>query len=33
MQGSVDMAQPMASADFKYNPDGSVDWANMWNTF
>jgi sirohydrochlorin cobaltochelatase len=23
----------MASAPFKYRPDGSVDWGNMWDTF
>lgn len=29
----VDKRAPMASAPIKYNPDGSVDWGNMWDSF
>jgi sirohydrochlorin cobaltochelatase len=29
----IDKRASMASAPMKYNPDGSVDWGNMWDTF
>jgi len=28
-----DPRAPMASAAFKYNEDGSVNWGDMWDTF
>lgn len=28
-----DKRAPMASAPMKYQPDGSVDWGNMWDSF
>lgn len=29
----INKRTPMASAPMKYLPDGSVDWANMWDSF
>jgi sirohydrochlorin cobaltochelatase len=32
-RSKAETAKPMSSAPMKYNPDGSVDWANMWDSF
>jgi sirohydrochlorin cobaltochelatase len=29
----VDKRAPMAAAPLKYQPDGAVDWGNMWDSF
>ena len=29
----LDKRAPMAAAPIKYQPDGSVDWGNMWDSF
>ena len=29
----LDQCAPMAAAPMKYQPDGSVDWGNMWDSF
>jgi sirohydrochlorin cobaltochelatase len=34
MEGrDADPRAPMAAAPMKYQPDGSVDWGNMWDSF
>jgi sirohydrochlorin cobaltochelatase len=33
MTEQVDRRAPMAAAPIRYNPDGSVDWGNMWESF
>ncbi|MCL6647191.1 MAG: hypothetical protein K6U89_02510 [Chloroflexi bacterium] len=33
MAQAIDRRAPMASAPFKYRPDGRVDWGTMWQSF
>jgi sirohydrochlorin cobaltochelatase len=30
---ATERSAPMAAAPMKYQPDGSVDWGNMWDSF